>query len=110
MKYLAAGTIWINRYGRPRDPILPTGGYKSSGIGKDLGRDTYHGNRRTKSVLIDLCETGPTASHAFPGMASALPSPNPPSRPRKWPATGRLTSACPRACRLQCEPYPAAVK
>lgn len=54
MKRLAAGTIWINRYGRSRDHILPTGGYKSSGIGKDLGRDAYHANRRTKSVLIDL--------------------------------------------------------
>ncbi|SEN65753.1 aldehyde dehydrogenase (NAD+) [Gemmobacter aquatilis] len=54
MKRLEAGTIWINRYGRSRDHILPTGGYKSSGIGKDLGRDAYHANRRTKSVLIDL--------------------------------------------------------
>jgi len=54
MKRLQAGTIWINRYGRSRDHILPTGGFKSSGIGKDLGRDAYHANRRTKSVLIDL--------------------------------------------------------
>ncbi|MDP3342476.1 aldehyde dehydrogenase [Frigidibacter sp.] len=54
MKRLEAGTVWINRYGRSRDHILPTGGYKSSGIGKDLGRDAYHANRRTKSVLIDL--------------------------------------------------------
>ncbi|MCY1666764.1 aldehyde dehydrogenase family protein [Rhizobium sp. SL86] len=51
---IEAGTIWINRYGRSRDHILPTGGYKSSGIGKDLGRDAYHANRRSKSVLIDL--------------------------------------------------------
>lgn len=54
MKRLQAGTIWINRYGRSRDHILPTGGYKSSGIGKDLGREAFHANRRTKSVLIDL--------------------------------------------------------
>ncbi|MCJ8507145.1 aldehyde dehydrogenase family protein [Rhizobium lemnae] len=51
---IEAGTIWINRYGRSRDHILPTGGYKSSGIGKDLGRDAYHANRRSKSVLIGL--------------------------------------------------------
>jgi aldehyde dehydrogenase (NAD+) len=44
-KALEAGTVWVNRYGRSRDHILPTGGYKSSGIGKD---------RRQKSVLIDL--------------------------------------------------------
>lgn len=54
MKGLQAGTVWINRYGRSRDHILPTGGYKSSGLGKDLGREAFHANRRTKSVLIDL--------------------------------------------------------
>ncbi len=53
-KSLQAGTIWVNRYGRSRDHILPTGGYKSSGIGKDLGREAYLANRKTKSVLIDL--------------------------------------------------------
>lgn len=57
MRRIEAGTIWINRYGRSRDHILPTGGYKSSGIGKDLGRDAYHANRRGKSVLIDIEET-----------------------------------------------------
>jgi aldehyde dehydrogenase (NAD+) len=51
---LQAGTVWVNRYGRSRDHILPTGGYKSSGIGKDLGREAYHANRRSKSVLIDI--------------------------------------------------------
>ncbi len=51
---LQAGTIWVNRYGRSRDHILPTGGYKQSGIGKDLGREAYHANRKSKSVLISL--------------------------------------------------------
>ena len=51
---LEAGTVWVNRYGRTRDHILPTGGWKASGIGKDLGREAYLANRRTKSVLIDL--------------------------------------------------------
>ena len=49
-----AGTVWVNRYGRSADHILPTGGWKASGLGKDLGREAYHANRRTKSVLIDL--------------------------------------------------------
>lgn len=49
-----AGTVWINRHGRSNDHILPTGGWKASGFGKDLGREAYHANRRTKSVLIDL--------------------------------------------------------
>jgi aldehyde dehydrogenase (NAD+) len=53
-KALQAGTVWVNRYGRSRDHILPTGGYKSSGIGKDLGREAYLANRKSKSVLIDL--------------------------------------------------------
>jgi aldehyde dehydrogenase (NAD+) len=53
-KALQAGTIWVNRYGRSRDHILPTGGYKRSGIGKDLGREAYLANRKLKSVLIDF--------------------------------------------------------
>ncbi len=51
---LRAGTVWVNRYSRSRDHILPTGGYKRSGIGKDLGREAYHANRKSKSVLISL--------------------------------------------------------
>lgn len=49
---LQAGTVWVNRYGRSRDHILPTGGYKQSGLGKDLGREAYCANRKSKSVLI----------------------------------------------------------
>lgn len=51
---LQAGTVWVNRYSRSRDHILPTGGYRQSGIGKDLGREAYHANRKSKSVLIGL--------------------------------------------------------
>lgn len=51
---LQAGTVWVNRYNRSRDHILPTGGYKRSGIGKDLGREAYLANRKSKSVLIGL--------------------------------------------------------
>ncbi|EEX11934.1 aldehyde dehydrogenase [Citreicella sp. SE45] len=51
---LEAGTVWINRYGRSRDHLLPTGGWKASDLGKDLGREAYLANRRSKSVLIDL--------------------------------------------------------
>ncbi|MBP0616349.1 aldehyde dehydrogenase family protein [Jiella mangrovi] len=51
---IRAGTVWVNRYGRSTDHILPTGGYKGSGLGKDLGREAYEANRRQKSVLIDL--------------------------------------------------------
>uniref|UniRef100_UPI0031010991 aldehyde dehydrogenase family protein n=1 Tax=Neorhizobium sp. EC2-8 TaxID=3129230 RepID=UPI0031010991 len=51
---LQAGTVWVNRYGRSRDHILPTGGYKQSGIGKDLGREAFQANRKSKSVLISV--------------------------------------------------------
>ncbi len=51
---LEAGTVWINRYGRTDDFVIPTGGFKRSGMGKDLGRQAYEANLRFKSVLIDF--------------------------------------------------------
>ncbi|MDG1319686.1 MAG: aldehyde dehydrogenase family protein [Paracoccaceae bacterium] len=51
---IQAGTVWVNRYGRSRDHILPSGGYKSSGIGKDLGREAYLGAMRSKTILVDF--------------------------------------------------------
>ena len=54
VRSLEAGTVWVNRYGRSNDFIIPTGGYKRSGIGKDLGKEAYEANLRFKSVLIDL--------------------------------------------------------
>lgn len=53
-KQLQAGTVWINRYGRTYDFIVPTGGYKGSGFGKDLGRQAVEENLRQKAVLISL--------------------------------------------------------
>ncbi len=54
MREIKAGTVWINRYSRTLDFILPTGGFKSSGIGKDLGRQAVEQNLRQKTVLIDF--------------------------------------------------------
>ncbi len=54
VKRVEAGTVWVNRYGRSRDHILPTGGYKASGVGKDLGKEAFKSNRRQKSVLIEI--------------------------------------------------------
>jgi aldehyde dehydrogenase (NAD+) len=51
---IEAGTVWINRYGRTSDFVIPTGGYKRSGFGKDLGRQAYEACLRVKSVLIDI--------------------------------------------------------
>jgi aldehyde dehydrogenase (NAD+) len=55
---IEAGTVWINRYGRSSDYVIPTGGYKRSGIGKDLGRQAYEANLRFKSVLVDFAQEG----------------------------------------------------
>ena len=54
VRKLEAGTVWVNRYGRSEDFVIPTGGFKSSGIGKDLGRQAVEANLRHKSVLIDF--------------------------------------------------------
>ena len=51
---IEAGTVWVNRYGRTSDFVIPTGGYKRSGFGKDLGRQAYEACLRVKSVLIDI--------------------------------------------------------
>jgi len=54
VRSLEAGTVWVNRYGRSDDFILPTGGFKSSGVGKDLGREAYLASCKVKTALIQL--------------------------------------------------------
>ena len=54
VRAIEAGTVWVNRYGRSNDFILPTGGFKQSGIGKDLGRDAYMANLKSKVALVEL--------------------------------------------------------
>jgi len=54
LREIKAGTVWINRYGRTADHVIPTGGFKGSGIGKDLGRQAFESNLRLKSALIDF--------------------------------------------------------
>ncbi|WP_245838171.1 aldehyde dehydrogenase family protein [Niveispirillum lacus] len=51
---LEAGTVWVNRYGRSNDFMLPTGGFKRSGIGKDLGREAYLANLKVKTALVEF--------------------------------------------------------
>ena len=51
---IEAGSVWVNRYGRSNDFVIPTGGFKGSGIGKDLGLEAYKANLRYKSALIDF--------------------------------------------------------
>jgi aldehyde dehydrogenase (NAD+) len=54
MQRIRAGTVWISYYGCSRDHILSTGGHKTSGLGKDVGREAHQANSRSKSVLIDI--------------------------------------------------------
>jgi acyl-CoA reductase-like NAD-dependent aldehyde dehydrogenase len=50
---IKAGTIWVNCYG-PLDPASPFGGFKQSGIGREMG---FHGIElytEVKSVWVNL--------------------------------------------------------
>ncbi len=54
---LQAGTVWINCYNM-LDARVPFGGYKQSGIGRELGEAALANYTQTKSVHINL--TGPS--------------------------------------------------
>lgn len=51
-KRLEAGTVWVNTY-RAVSYMVPFGGYKRSGIGRESGIDMIHEYLQTKSVWID---------------------------------------------------------
>ena len=56
-KGIKAGTVWVNSYhaaGQLGVPLMPFGGYKQSGIGRELGTDGLEGFLETKSVAIKL--------------------------------------------------------
>ena len=48
---LQSGSVWINTYGE-FDPAVPFGGYKSSGIGRELGTEVLENYLQTKSVWL----------------------------------------------------------
>src|SRR5271155_5653164 len=50
---LKAGTVWVNCY-NVIDPISPFGGYKQSGIGRELGRHSVDLYTQIKSVYVKL--------------------------------------------------------
>ena len=53
---LQAGTVWINTY-RALSYSVPFGGYKRSGLGRELGQRAIHEYMQTKSVWISTAET-----------------------------------------------------
>ncbi|EED93969.1 aldehyde dehydrogenase [Thalassiosira pseudonana CCMP1335] len=50
---IRAGTVWINTY-NSYDCAAPFGGYKQSGHGRDLGKESLDNYLETKSVMIPL--------------------------------------------------------
>ncbi len=50
---LKAGTVWINTYG-PTDPAMPFGGFKQSGIGREMGFEAIQLYTEVKSVWVNL--------------------------------------------------------
>jgi aldehyde dehydrogenase (NAD+) len=49
---LEAGTVWINSY-RMLSVLMPFGGYKDSGEGRENGMDAIYANLETKSVFLN---------------------------------------------------------
>jgi len=49
---LRAGTVWVNNY-RLISHALPFGGFKQSGLGRELGPEALHEYTELKSVWID---------------------------------------------------------
>jgi aldehyde dehydrogenase (NAD+) len=50
---LEAGTVWVNTYNDMFEPA-PYGGYKKSGIGRELSEEALREHQRTKSVKVSL--------------------------------------------------------
>ncbi len=55
---IRAGTIWINNY-RVVNWLMPFGGYKMSGYGRENGRQVMEHYTQLKSVWVDLQEDAP---------------------------------------------------
>jgi acyl-CoA reductase-like NAD-dependent aldehyde dehydrogenase len=52
IKRLRAGTVWVNAY-RVAHHAIPFGGFKQSGLGRELGTDALDADTEVKSVWID---------------------------------------------------------
>jgi len=53
-KGIRAGTVWVNAYHSTSLNNMPYGGYKQSGLGRELGADGLHEYMETKSVQLQL--------------------------------------------------------
>jgi acyl-CoA reductase-like NAD-dependent aldehyde dehydrogenase len=56
-KGIRAGTVWVNTYhASGLEPSMPYGGYKQSGIGREVGHQGLEEYLETKSIHIKLAE------------------------------------------------------
>ncbi len=53
-KGIRAGTVWVNSYHQAGLPFMPYGGYKQSGIGRELGHHGLEEYQETKAIQIKL--------------------------------------------------------
>jgi len=53
-KGLQAGTVWVNSYHSAGLPFMPYGGYKQSGVGRELGHEGLEEYLETKALQIKL--------------------------------------------------------
>jgi acyl-CoA reductase-like NAD-dependent aldehyde dehydrogenase len=67
---LRAGTVWINNWHQV-DPALPFGGYKQSGVGRELGPGALDEYTDVKHVHLDLTQT--RDRHIFDILLSTPP-------------------------------------
>ena len=58
---IKAGTVWVNTY-RAVSFLMPFGGYKASGLGRENGSEAIEGYLQTKSVWIN---NGPGGGNPF---------------------------------------------
>jgi acyl-CoA reductase-like NAD-dependent aldehyde dehydrogenase len=68
---LRAGTVWINNW-HMVDPALPFGGYKQSGVGREMGPGALDEYTETKHVHMDL--TTDYSRHIFDILLSEPPA------------------------------------
>ena len=50
---LQAGRVWVNTYGEI-DQVMSVGGYKQSGVGREMGPESIDAYMQTKSVIVRL--------------------------------------------------------
>ncbi|MEX2246753.1 MAG: aldehyde dehydrogenase family protein [Dehalococcoidia bacterium] len=53
-KGIQAGTVWVNTYHSAGLPHMPYGGYKQSGIGRELGHEGLEEYMETKAIQLKL--------------------------------------------------------